>query len=61
MFGFFMFAQPMFADVPQIGGNPPSGGGGGGGDAGRHSRHHLDRREQETRIEIMLLTFLNTQ
>lgn len=59
MFGFFMFAQPMFADVPRFQGSSGSGGGGG---TSRRKKHPADeRREFENRLEITLISFLNTQ
>lgn len=59
MFGFFIFAQPRFADVPFF--PVTTGGDDGAGSGPKRHRHTIDRREMETRIEIMLLTFLNTQ
>ena len=58
MFGFFMFGQPLFADVPRFAGS--GGGGGPGPDRYERDPHHA-RRDLENQIEITLLAFLNTQ
>lgn len=55
MFGYFMFAQPMFAEVPFF------TGGGGGAAPGEGSARKDRRREIENEMEITLLAFLQTQ
>lgn len=62
MFGFFMFGQPQFADVPFIR-TPGGGGAGGGGRPSRKDRRKniLFRRQFEARLETILIGFLETQ
>lgn len=55
MFGYFMFAQPMFAEVPFF------TGGGGGAAPGDNCRPKDRRREIELHVELTILAFLQTQ
>lgn len=61
MFGFFMFGQPMFADVPLFGTTVASSGGGGGPSRHRHEDDEQNHRTLENQIEITLMAFLNTR
>ena len=56
MFGFFMFAQPMFGDIPII-----SIGHSGGGGSGAPRPNPFVKRNVENQIETLIISFLNTQ
>ena len=54
MFGYFMYGQPMFADVPVFAASGSGGAGGGGG-----KRKRQERKSFENQVEVVLISFLN--